>query len=317
MIRLPRSAATVNALWMVLASFWFALMAVGIKYASASFGIMEIVLYRSIVSTVFMVIVVRSRGIGLRTNVPGMHLWRSVIGVTSMMAWFYAIAHLPLPTAMTLNYMSGIWIATILTASALLRRQPLPERALLAAVALGFGGVVLALHPTIANNQLLAGLVGMTSGLGAALAYMQVSALGQTGEPEERTVFYFAIGSFMIGLIGMLATQTNPIHPVDTASALWLLPVGLFASLGQWSMTRAYRDGPHLLVASMQYSGIIFATALGLALFGDQLTLTGWLGIALILASGLVATVLRGRRAIDNPPYYDPHTSPLDHPHHR
>ena len=40
-----------------------------------------------------------------------MHAWRSAIGVFSLGAWFYAIAHLPLATAMTLNYMSSVWIA--------------------------------------------------------------------------------------------------------------------------------------------------------------------------------------------------------------
>ena len=90
-----------QALWMVLASFWFALMAVGIKYASNSFSTFELVFYRGLVSIVFMGIVVRASGSSLRTPVPLMHVWRSTIGVTSLGAWFYAIAHLPLATAMT------------------------------------------------------------------------------------------------------------------------------------------------------------------------------------------------------------------------
>ncbi len=61
-----------QALWMVLASFWFALMAVGIKYASNSFGTFELVFYRGLVSMVFMAIVVRARGATLSTPVPMM-----------------------------------------------------------------------------------------------------------------------------------------------------------------------------------------------------------------------------------------------------
>ena len=95
----------------------------GIKFASASFGTLELVFYRGIVSVVFMAVVVRARGTPLRTPVPMMHLWRSTIGVLSLSAWFYAIAHLPLATAMTLNYMSGVWVAAFIVGGALLYGQ--------------------------------------------------------------------------------------------------------------------------------------------------------------------------------------------------
>ena len=182
-----------QALWMVLASFWFALMAVGIKYASSSFGTFELVFYRGIVSIIFMGIVVRARGSTLRTPVPLMHVWRSFIGVVSLGSWFYAIAHLPLATAMTLNYMSGVWVAAFVVGGALLYGKDQPQGALIATVLMGFVGVIMTLRPTMDQNQLFAGVVGLLSGMGAALAYMQVTALGKVGEPEERTVFYLSL----------------------------------------------------------------------------------------------------------------------------
>jgi drug/metabolite transporter (DMT)-like permease len=83
--------------------------------------------------------------------------------------------------------------------------------------------------------------------------------------------------------------------------AAWLLPVGLFASLGQWCMTRAYSHGATLVVASLQYSGIVFGAFYSVLLFGDSMPAMGWLGMALIVASGLAATVLRARAAPDAP----------------
>ena len=88
-----------------------------------------------------------------------MHAWRSLIGVVSLGAWFYAIAHMPLATAMTLNYMSSVWIAAFLVGGALLAWVPVPGRdgsvprpplqgALVLTVLAGFGGVVLMLRPT-------------------------------------------------------------------------------------------------------------------------------------------------------------------------
>jgi S-adenosylmethionine uptake transporter len=60
-------------------------------------------------------------------------------------------------------------------------------------------------------------------------------------------------------------------------------------------MTRAYASGATLLVANLQYFGIAFAGAYSIVVFGDNLPLIGWLGMALIVASGLAATVLRER----------------------
>jgi len=80
--RTERSA--LSALWMVLASFLFATMAVGVKSAANSFTIFEIIFYRGLVSVAFMAVVVRARGASLRTPVPIMHLTRSAIGVLSL-----------------------------------------------------------------------------------------------------------------------------------------------------------------------------------------------------------------------------------------
>jgi S-adenosylmethionine uptake transporter len=290
-----------QALWMVLGAFLFSLMAVGIKFAATSLDPMEIVFYRGIVSMVFMAAVVRLRGTPLRTPVPAMHVWRSTVGVVSLSGWFYAIAHLPLATAMTLNYMSGVWVAAFVVGGALLYGQPQKQGLLLGTVLMGFVGVVMTLRPTLEQNQLFAGVVGLLSGMSAALAYMQVTALGKIGEPEERTVFYFAVGTVVAGLLGAAFVGFTPWSQVSWQAAAWVIPIGVLASLGQWCMTRAYRKGATLVVASMQYSGIIFASLFSLTLFGDQIAPMGWAGIAVIVTSGVLATVVRAR-AMPNTP---------------
>ncbi len=290
-----------QALWMVLGAFLFATMAVGIKIASGSFGTAELVFYRGVIGVVFLAMVLRSRGTPLRTPVPMMHAWRSVIGVTSLVTWFYALAHLPLATAMTLNYMSGVWVAAFVVGGALLYGKAERQGPLLATVLAGFAGVVMMLRPTLEQNQLFAGLIGLLSGLGAALAYMQVAALGRAGEPEGRTVFYFAVGTMVAGLLGIVFTGLTPWSAVSWQASAWLIPIGVLASLGQWCMTRAYSHGATLVVASMQYSGIVFAAIYSLVLFGDQIAPIGWAGIATIVTSGILATALRAR-AMPNTP---------------
>jgi S-adenosylmethionine uptake transporter len=66
-------------------------------------------------------------------------------------------------------------------------------------------------------------------------------------------------------------------------------------------MTRAYSHGATLVVANLQYSGLVFGAAYGLLLFDEAITATGWLGMGLIVASGVAATVLRQRAAPNSP----------------
>jgi S-adenosylmethionine uptake transporter len=290
-----------QALWMIGGSFFFATMAVGIKIASTQFNTFELVFYRGVVSVIFIALVLRSRGTSLKTPVPMMHAWRTFIGVLSMGAWFYAIAYLPLATAMTLNYMSGVWVAAFIVGGAVLYGQPKRQGLLMATVLISFAGVVLLLRPTLEQNQLFAGLIGLLSGLGAALAYLQVTALGRVGEPEGRTVFYFSLGSALAGIAGVLFTGLTPWSVVSWQTAAWLIPIGVLASLGQWCMTRAFSRGSTLLVATLQYSGIVFGAFYSLLLFGDQIELAGWVGMLLIVVSGLAATVLRTHALPDTP----------------
>jgi drug/metabolite transporter (DMT)-like permease len=301
---------------MVLGAFLFATMSVVVKVASVWFNSGEMVLGRGLIGIVFLWLLARNRGVPLATRYPGMHAWRSTIGVVSLGAWFYAIAHMPLATAVTLNYMSSVWIAAFLVGGTLLAWVPVPGRdgrgerpplqgTLALTVLAGFVGVVLMLKPSVDASQGFAGLLGLLSGLTAAFAYMQVVALSRIGEPELRTVFYFAVGSAVAGAFATAATGFSGGTSWTWQHALWLLPIGLLAALGQLCMTRAYATAKTqagtLVVANLQYSGIVFAAFYSVVLFDDRIDAAGWAGMALIIVSGIAATVLR-QRAVPKAP---------------
>ena len=284
-----------QSLWMVLASLFFSVMSVCVKFAAEHFSTFELVFYRGAIGTLLMAYACQRKGISLQTRVPKMHTWRAFTGVVSLAAWFYAIAYLPLATAMTLNYMSGIWVAAFLVGATLWKGNLLDAKRQLPvvlSVVISFLGVIMILRPTIEQNQVLAGLVGLSSGMIAAMAYIQVAELGREGEPVERTVFYFSLAATVSGALVMLFTGTSEwIWP----QAWLLLPIGILAALGQWCMTRAYNDGATMVVANLQYSGIVFSALFGLFLFGDQIPWIGWGGILVIVMSGIAATALSGR----------------------
>lgn len=83
--------------------------------------------------------------------------------------------------------------------------------------------------------------------------------------------------------------------------AVWVIPIGVLASLGQWCMTRAYRKGATLVVAQHAVFGHCVCGDVQLVLFGDQIAPMGWIGVAVIVASGVLATILRSR-AMPNTP---------------
>ena len=277
-------------LLMLGSALLFSVMAVCVKWASVQYSACELVFYRSLVGTLFVSAVARVNGTSLRTSLPAMHFWRCICGVISLTLWFYAIGGLPLATAMTLNYMSSVWMALFLLGGAVMLGAARVDGRLVAAVLTGFAGVALVLRPTFEQQQLWHGMAGLLSGLIAAMAYLQVTALGRAGEPELRIVFYFSLGGLALGALWM-ALQGAHAHSLRGLALL--LAIGLSATAAQMMMTRAYRIGRTLSNASLQYVGIVFSFGFGVLLFDDPVTWMALAGMVLIVIAGLAATFLR------------------------
>ncbi|UFU11359.1 DMT family transporter [Ideonella dechloratans] len=285
------------SLLMMGSSFLFALMGVCVKLASARYGSGEIVFYRGLVGALFISGLVFWRGGSLKTRYPSMHLGRSIAGVCALVLWFYAIGQLPLATAITLNYMSSIWMALFLIGGAVLvgSSQQIDLRLVLA-VLTGFGGVALVLQPTLTREQWPGALAGLISGMMSAMAYLQVTALGRVGEPEYRVVFYFSLGSVVAGAALAL---TGDFHTHTPPGLGLLVATGVLATTAQILMTRAYAIGRALSNASLQYLGIAWSFLFGVMIFGDAVTVVALAGMVLIVAAGLTATLLRNRAVPD------------------
>ncbi len=287
-----------SAAWMmVLSSLLFATMSVCVKLASQWYSAGEVVFYRGIVGALFIVALQRLRGGTLRTPVPAMHFWRSASGVVAMVLSFYALSGLPLATATTLNYMSSVWMALFLIGGSIMFGARRVEGLLVAAVLLGFAGVALVLRPSLDTVPIWYALAGLLAGVLAALAYLQITALGRAGEPEDRIVFYFSLGSVVIG--GALTL----LHGAGRHTAMGLvllLAIGVLAVVAQMLMTRAFTVGSTLSNAVLQYLGILFAFVYGVLLFGEAVTWPAAAGMLLIVGAGLMTS--RAREHSHEPP---------------
>lgn len=270
---------------MLVAGFLFGCMGVFVKLGAEYFSHIELVFYRSFLGLLMIYAVIRQQGLSLLTGHLKQHLWRGISGTIALMLYFYCITVLPLATAVTLNYTAPLYL-TILTVLAFKERF---RPALSSAILLGFCGVILLLHPTLAQDQLIPGLIGLISGLLAGIAYLNVKQLGLRGEPEWRVVFYFSLIAAIGSGVGMLL---GTIHPITPLGLFILLGLGSTATLAQLAMTRAYRTGKTLVAGSLSYSTVIFASIFGMILWGETLPLMGWIGIGLIIAGSVLSLKL-------------------------
>lgn len=278
---------------MLLAGACFALMGVLVKLGVQWFSSHELVFYRSLAALALMLAVMTLRhGVsGGRHFLGGhtvLHLRRGLVGFLALATFFYAVAHLPLSVAITLNYASPLFLALLMP----WQLNERPSRAQYATVAAGFFGVALLLRPwDSAPQDLMAGLVGLFSGVMAAFAYIHVRRLGRLGEPEWRTVFWFAV--VCAAGASLLASIDGGWHVAAAGEHVeLLLGIGLFATLGQLAMTRAYRKGDTVVVAAFAYSTVVFGGILDALIFNMAMPITAWIGMLITVLAGIQAARL-------------------------
>lgn len=270
--------------WMLVSGFLFAASGVFIKLGAQWFDAAEMAFYRSILTFLSVLAVIAVRG-GNPWPGPaiGTHLVRGTMGAISLVGYFYAMTMLPLATAQTLNYTSPLFLAI---ATTLVMGERF-SRTLLAAVLLGFVGIAILLRPSFATGQEAPALIGLFSGAFASWAYLAVRSLGRAGEPDWRIVLWFGFVASVLSAGWQLATST--FHPVGWDNAWIIVGVGVTGTLAQLAMTRAYSAGNTLVSGALSYSTIVYATIFTIVIWDEKLSPLAWIGMAIIVASGLLA----------------------------
>jgi len=267
-------------IWMIIATFFFAFMGMFVKLGSPYFSEIELVFYRSFISLIFIILIIVNKKISLKTNFKKLHFYRSFVGFLSLLAFFYAISNLPLSTAISLNYTSPLFVALLIPF--FLYKKPSFYVCYL--LLMGFFGAFLVLKPVLVGSDAYAGFIGLLSGLGAGLAYLFMAQLGKVNEPDTRVVFYFTLLSSFGAAFLMLFENINS----EIFEHWWiLLGLGLSATIAQLALTKAYRVGNTLKNAGLSYLTIFFSTLLGLIVFSETLDALSFVGILLIIISGI------------------------------
>ncbi len=277
---------------MLLASAMYAVMGSCVKLASEhGASLAAIIVFRGLPSVLLLLFWARAKRQPIVTPTWRLHVWRNVAGLSSMWLGFYSVEHLPLATSASLTYTSPLFIGCWMLGWGGARRDPVR----IAAVALGFLGVVVVLHPSVTPDQWQPALLGLVAGMATAVAMLQLRALGCVGEPEWRTVLFFSIAVCLSSIVGILLEGWG--HPDWVAYVSLLFGVGAIGLLVQLAQTRAFGKGAPLLTAALQYSTIIFAMALGILFWDDAPDVLAWTGSGLIILAGLISAWSTARQA--------------------
>ncbi len=214
------------------------------------------------------------------------HAARGVLIGLATLVFFSALKHLPVADAISIFFVEPLLLTLL---AALFLGERIGWRRLVAVV-VGLAGATLVIQP----NFLAFGWSAALPLLAAVLfaTYLLVTRSLAQREHPARMQFYagvFGCLTLSIGLIFGATRNVDVLDPVWPSATQWLLlaALGAIATTGHLLMVFAFQRAPAAVLAPFQYIEIISATALGLVVFGDFPDLLTWLGVAIIVSSGI------------------------------
>ena len=223
-----------------------------------------------------------------RTRHLGLQLLRSACLFTATVCFFSGLRYLPLAEGSSISFLAPIFI--VILAGPMLGEKP--TRIGWLAVGLGFTGILVLLRPGGAVFH-PAALLFIAAAIFNAL--YQLLTRKVTGDGVHTTLFYSAVvGAIFATLALPFATASAPI----TGFTLFLLLLlGVFAGTGHWLMTRAFLIAPASQLTPFSYLQVVWATLFGYVLFGQIPDGWSFVGMSIIVGSGVMLALVERRRA--------------------
>ncbi|MDZ7710763.1 MAG: DMT family transporter [Roseovarius sp.] len=288
-----------GAVYALAAVTCFSVNDVGIKFLSGGYALHQVVLIRALVALVVFACLVMPFAGGLtvlRTRRPVIHVVRGLCVVAANMCLFLGLAALPIADATAIFFVSPLVITVF---SVIFLRETVGPRRW-AAIAVGFVGVLIIVKPGTAAFQ-AASLLPIAAAFLYATLHMLTRRIGGTESAATMAVYIqitFLVASVLIGLAigdGRFAGSGHP--SLEFLLRGWDWPAtgdyALFAALGVSGLfgglfiSQAYRLSEAAFAAPFEYVAMPLAIFWGVMVFGTWPDATAWIGIALIIGSGL------------------------------
>ncbi len=265
---------------MIVSCTAFASMWVLIRYASRDVHAFEIVFFRNSIGTlVLLPMMLRNRGL-MRISRLRANLRRATSGFIATTGTFYAVAHAPLATALSINYTAPLF-ATV--GAVLFLGEKIHARRVAALVA-GFAGMLIVVRP--GALPLTPGvLAAVISAVSTAFSIIAIRQLVATDDSRSVAAWTFILMTPPSLLMALTVWEWPPAHAWPL-----LVAIGCVAAVGQLSMNRAFALAEASAIMPYDFVRFGLVTIAGIALFGerlDALTIVG--GIVIFAATVYLA----------------------------
>lgn len=285
---------------MLLASVLFTSMGMFVKVLTPNLPVIEVAFARNFFSAIW--ILVALLWIPPKTQVGGkpfVLFFRGFAGGSAMLAYFYNMSVMPLGTAYAFSYTSPIFLALF---TMIFAHERVSAKTWIA-ILIGFSGILLISNPDTMDLTFLGFLIGIYSGIGAALAYLSVAKLAAYYDPRVIILSLAINGSILPLLTQFVPYDSYPLALFEPfvmpnfKEWLLLLGLGLVSTYAQVYLTKAYSIGNPPVLGAISYITIFLATLAGIIL-GDQvphgLVVAGML---LIAFSGILAILHKKQKS--------------------
>lgn len=278
--------------YMLLASFTFAIMGAFAKLSSQSMSSLEVVFFRNIAGVFLVGFAVLKTPMIQKGGKPFLLLFRGTMGFVALLAFFYNIAHIPLGDAMTYSKTSPIFTAIF---AWFFLQEKLSFKGWIA-IFIGFIGILFITQPSGVGFSKY-DLLGIFSGVGAALAYTSIRELRNYYDTRAIVLSFMGVGTIGPVILFMISPYFD-IPELDFVLGKFVMPegivwfyvigMGVFATISQLLMTKAYGETKAGIVGAVSYTNILFSIIVGVML-GDALpSMSMAFGIVLIVFAGIM-----------------------------
>ncbi len=289
------SANTRGALWMLASAVTFTLMTTLIKYLGDGYGPMLQTFYRQLAGLAVMTpFILRDPRAAFATSRPDLMFFRAGGTTVGMILAFYSYQVLPLADANALSFTRSLWIVPL--AVFLLGERVGLHRA--SATLLGFAGVLVMLQPA---GQGAGNWLGAAASLGSAFLFAMTVTAMKIATRDTATGVLMAWAAVLGFLLSIPLALVEWRWPTPGDFAL-LCAMGVLGLATQYCYISGMAAGDAVAMAPIDYTRLVFAVLLGLALFQEVPNLTTMLGAAIVIAATLYITIRESRLKKPPPP---------------
>ena len=211
----------------------------------------------------------------LKTKRPGMIVFRGVLNLVCMLAFFVALAITPLAEVTVLVFTAPIF-ATMLAVFVFGEKVGLLRWG---AIGFGFLGALVVLRPGF-EALCLGSALALFAAIGWGVCLIIIKSLGKTDSSLTITVYMSLVMAPLSLLPAVLVWQWP-----TAEQFLWLAAIGIFGGIGQMAMAEALRIGDTHVVMPIDFVRLIWISAIAYAAFAEVPGFYTWLGGAMIFAA--------------------------------